>query len=333
MSSFAAIQLDDRTAWDAALEGIPHCYAHTWEGCAALSGEAQAETYLWSAAHAGERFACVVRERSFGGRIDAVTPYGFPGFVGSAPGEGLAQLWRRFAVNRGYVCAYLVLNPVLSDADTCAGLAQRHRTVYVVDLRRGEGELYARLSQNRKREVRTQATTVVDDEGLAAFFVATYPDFVARRDAAAAYDLSPESLWGLCESGSTFLVGTRQGGEIVAAALFAATPYLGDYVFGISAAGQSGHSGALVWAGVLELRRRGVPFLNLGGGVVEGDGVEGFKRRFGADELPLLIVKEVYDSAAYGELCETVGVDPSREAAYFPAYRSPGHVASAPGSA
>jgi hypothetical protein len=62
--------------------------------------------------------------------------------------------------------------------------------------------------------------------------------------------------------------------------------------------------------------------LNLGGGVKENDGVAEFKRRFGADEVPLRNVKQVYRRDIYEELCAEAGVDP-HASAYFPAYRDP----------
>jgi lipid II:glycine glycyltransferase (peptidoglycan interpeptide bridge formation enzyme) len=157
---------------------------------------------------------------------------------------------------------------------------------------------------------------------LADFFVATYPEFMASRGAASVYDLTPESLRLLCESEDTLLVGAQRDGELCAAALFGFTRYLGDYLFGISNVYGRGFSAALIWDAALDLRRRGVPFLNLGGGVVEGDGVAEFKRRFGADEMPLMSVKEIYLRDVYRQLCERADVDPD-DGRYFPAYRRP----------
>lgn len=333
MTSYRAIPLEDRDAWESALRGVPHAHAHTWPNCHAIALSSGWDTYLWSARLGDERFVCAVAERRFRGQLDVVTPYGFTGFVGSAPCEELHDLWRRFAVERGYVCAYLVLNPVLSDRSYFAETATRHRTVYVLDLRLTEEQLFARLSLNRKREVRrtreSRKTIVHDQESLRDFFVSTYPDFMARRDAAAVYSLSPESLRSLCDAQGTFLVGAQRSGELRAAALFACTPHLGDYVFGISEKGERGYSAALIWKGALELRQRGIPFFNLGGGVVEGDGVEQFKQRFGGARNPLMSVRDVYRPDIYRELCALAGVDSERDTDYFPSYRVPSQVPQA----
>jgi hypothetical protein len=308
VTSSRAVPLDDRAAWEKALEGVPHAFAHTWQHCEAIALSSGHATYLWHARDAGETYACVVAEREYLDHVDVFTPYGFTGFVGSASSADLAGAWHRFVAEREYVCAYLVLNPVLSDPSYFADVAARHRTVYVLDLRLSGEELCARLSLNRKRELRLSGDAdpiVRDQNALADFFVATYPEFMASRGAASVYDLTPESLRLLCESEDTLLVGAQRDGELCAAALFGFTRYLGDYLFGIS-----------------NVYGRGVPFLNLGGGVVEGDGVAEFKRRFGADEMPLMSVKEIYLRDVYRQLCERADVDPD-DGRYFPAYRRP----------
>src|SRR5262245_52018476 len=114
MVSYQAIPLDDRADWHVALEGMPHAFAHTWDHCQAIARSSGQVTHLWSARDGEGRYACVFAERKYGGLVDVVTPYGFTGFVGSAPSADLEAAWRRFAVEREYVCAYLVLNPVLS---------------------------------------------------------------------------------------------------------------------------------------------------------------------------------------------------------------------------
>jgi hypothetical protein len=76
----------------------------------------------------------------------------------------------------------------------------------------------------------------------------------------------------------------------------------------------------LIWAAVRELKRLGVPTLNLGGGVSEGDSLAEFKRRFGAKQVPLRHVKQVYRPGRYRQLSQRVGADPAAQG-YFPAYR------------
>ena len=61
----------------------------------------------------------------------------------------------------------------------------------------------------------------------------------------------------------------------------------------------------------------GMP-LNLGGGLVAGDGLEGFKRGFANAELPFVTHEIVCDPGAYERL--SAGRDAGD---FFPAYRAP----------
>jgi hypothetical protein len=163
---------------------------------------------------------------------------------------------------------------------------------------------------------------VQDRERLTGFFVRAYPDFMARRGAARVYDLSEQSLRHLCESPHVFMVGAERGREIVAVSLFGFTRDCGDFLYNVSIPGAEGHSAALIWEGVRELISHGVPLLNLGGGVVEGDSLAEFKERFRAQPRSLESVQQIYRRDAYDDLCQHAGVDPEQRHGYFPAYRS-----------
>ncbi len=83
------------------------------------------------------------------------------------------------------------------------------------------------------------------------------------------------------------------------------------------------HAVHLVWAGVERLRARASERLNLGGGIREGDDVAEFKRRFGAAELPLVSLRQVYRQDEYERLCLQAGVTYQRSG-WFPPYRAAG---------
>jgi hypothetical protein len=321
------ISLEDRSGWEAALASIPHCFAHTWESCRAMAVSSGYRTYLYCFERAGLRIVCPVAERPVSGLVDLVTPYGFAGFVGTGPYAGFADHWFRFATSRGYVCAYLVLNPVMTDGTYFAGVAKRHRTVYVLDLSLGEDALFARLATNRRRQVRKAdrdpSVLVHERERLTEFFVRVYADFMARRGAADVYTLSSESLNGLCEAPQVLMVGAEEGGHIVAVSLFGWTRDCGDFLYNVSLPGGERYSAPLIWAGVRQLISRGVPVLNLGGGVAERDSLAEFKERFGAEERPLESVQQIYRRDLYDELCREAGAGGRGSNAYFPAYRSP----------
>jgi hypothetical protein len=164
---------------------------------------------------------------------------------------------------------------------------------------------------------------VRDRDRLSAFFTRVYPDFIARRRAADVYKLSVESLDTLCASSQVIPVGAEENGEVVAVSLFGWTKACGDFLYNVSLPGAERYSAALIWEGVRHLIEKGVPVLNLGGGVVEGDTLDEFKRRFGGEARPLESVRQIYRPDVYEELCRRLGTEEQHATGYFPAYRSP----------
>ncbi len=73
-----------------------------------------------------------------------------------------------------------------------------HNRLYVMDLRGSERDLRARLSQNRRRQLRDWYSVAADLEHdrrrLTDFLVATYSDFFARKGAGSATDFATETM-------------------------------------------------------------------------------------------------------------------------------------------
>jgi hypothetical protein len=319
------IPLAGRADWERALEGIPHVFGHTWGSCRALGLDGGGEPALFVAEGGGVRVACPLIERPVEGRLDVATPYGFSGLTGTGPWPGFVAEWERFAAERGYVAGYLALNPLFGEetyADPEA-VSVANQT-FVLDLREGVEAARARLSTNRRRQLRgwRPEDYEVDGEELAEFFVAQYPPAMERKEAASRHRFGAETLRALCELPSTFLVGAREGGRLESVSLFGFTSHAGDFVFNAALPGCAHHSVALIWSAVHLLVDRGVPWLNLGGGMSPGDSLADFKARFGAMPLPMGAVKAVYDQAAYEDLCRRHGADPTDRGGFFPAYRN-----------
>ena len=333
MSAVDLVGLGDPDRWRAALQGIPHSFAHTWESCHAHHLTTGYDTSLLCVSADGARVACPIAERPVDGRADVVTPYGFSGFSGTGPCAGLPGRWADFARERGYVCAYLGLSPLFGDPSfTDPADVHPNKHVYVLDLTRSEAELHAALSTNRRRQLRTwdPAAHDLDRERLVAFFLAEYPRFMARKDASAQYAFSRATLEAICRLPDVFLLGAeRDDGTLEAASVFVHTPDAGEFLFNAALPGAAHHSTHLLWSAVHRLRGLGVPSLNLGGGVEEGDSLAQFKERFGARKVPLLALKQVFDRPVYERLCRERGADPDDVVAYFPPYRRPRRVTAA----
>jgi hypothetical protein len=327
------IPLAEPRRWADAVSEVPHGHAHTWGHCRAIQLTSELPTYLYRYERDTARVVCPLAERDFGSHVDVTTPYGFGGFAMSGDCESFPQDWATFARSRGWVCGYVGLNAVFCDGQGfTADEVHVQNRLYVMDLRGSERELLERLSRNRRRQLRnwsSVATSLEQDRGrLTEFLLANYGDFFARRGAGGATDFTLETMAAITSLENVFMVGAGQDEELEAVALFGHTPYCGDAVFNVSVPGGERHTVHLVWSAVERLRALGVERLNLGGGVREGDDVAEFKRRFGAAQLPLASLRQVYLPDVYERLCREAGVTSDRSG-WFPPYRAPGRAGPA----
>jgi len=328
MIKHQCIPLDSPTEWKAALTGINHGFAHTWEHCYAMHLTTGLRTFLYCFETDNGRIVCPIVERDFEGYVDIMKPYGFSGFVGNGDCLEFPHYWKEFARQRGYVCGYIGLNPIFGNTKYFEpSEVYQYNTVYVLDLTLSDQELYANLSKNRKRQLKNwdeiKSSLILDKAATKEFFVTHYIDFIREKNAPSFYYFSKETLSFLADLENVFLVGAGDSGELTAVSVFGHTPDTGEFLFNVSIDAGRNHSTLLMWYGINRLKSLGIPNLNLGGGDNKDDGVAQFKARFGSQKLPLGCVKQIYQPEIYMQLCRRASVDPSDIAGYFPAYRKP----------
>ena len=334
MTKHRLIPLEARSEWDRALEGTPHAFAHTWGHCHGIHLTSRLPTFLYRFERDGVRIVCPLSERRYRDEADIVTPYGFNGFAGTGDHPGFAEDWSAFVGSAGYVCGYIGLNPVLETASYYAPeTASTHNSVFVLDLRSPMDRLMEAVQPRRRTQLRAPlppGTEVVwDRERLTAFFLAVYPEFMRQAGAAPVYGFNAATLSFLCSLDSLFLVGAEVEGSLEAVVVFGHTPWIADYLFGVALPQGRHHSARLLWCGVEHLHALGIPLLNLGGGARPNDGIADFKRRFGARELTLTSLRQVYRPETFRALCRAAGVDANGEG-YFPPYHAPARAADRP---
>jgi hypothetical protein len=322
------VPLADRARWSECLRGIDHTFAHTWECCHAMHHTTGQPTFLYSFEAGEVRIVSPIAEREYDGTVDIVTPYGMSGFAATGEHPDFPAAWDAFARDRGWVCGYIGLNPLLERVSLSHGQDRfLHNEIYVLDLDRPEPEIESALSENRRRQLRSWAggpfALTEDGERLAEFVRIHAADFFRSRRASGVYAFSAETWRLLLNLPNVIMLGAERGGVVVAATMLAHSRDLGDYLFNFSTDDGTSASAPLLWFGAMKLRALGVKTLNLGGGIRPGDGVAAFKQRFGARALPLRSLRQVYDPARFEQLCSRAGVDPADRTSFFPPYRAP----------
>jgi hypothetical protein len=322
------ILLDSPAEWKNALRGIKHAFAHTWENCYAMHLTTGLNTYLYRFETENVRIVCPIAERTFGGYVDIVTPYGFSGFIGNGDCPEFSHYWEKFVKGRGYVCGYIALSPLFEN-DTYFKLdhVYESNSLYILDLTLSSDEIFTGLDRNRKRQLKDwekiAVNLIFDRTPLTDFFLTNYSEFIRRINASPANYFSTETLAFLCSLDNVFIVGAGKHKKIEAVYIFAYTPYAGDCLFNVALPEGRQHTTVLMWHGLNHLKSIQIPFLNLGGGVREHDSIAQAKQRFGSRRVPLRCLKQVYEPGIYEELCRRGNADPNDMAGYFPPYRKP----------
>ena len=328
MTRHKVIPLDSPIEWKAALSGIEHAFAHTWENCYAMQLTTGFRSYLYCFEADNVRIVCPIAERIFDKYVDIVTPYGFSGFVGTEDYPGFSEHWSSFVDKHGYVCGYIALNPAFENATYFRHEeAYQFNSLYFLDLTLSYEELFAKLDSNRKRQLRdwekAAPSFILDRRALTEFLLTTYPSFVRRVNASAANRFTRETLTFLCGLDGVFMVGAGEHETIEAVYLFSYTPYAADWLLNVALVEGRHYAAALLWYGLNHLKSLRIPVLNLGGGIRENDGVAQFKQRFGAKRVPFRCLKQVYNRVIYDEICHRRNAIPADTIGYFPAYRAP----------
>lgn len=320
------IPLESPAAWNDALKGIKHAFAHTWESCYAMHLTTGFKTYLYCLETEHVRIVCPISERVFNGYIDIVTPYGFSGFVGNGDFPEFPPYWKEFVKKKGYACGYISLNPIFENSTYFeADDAYQSNSLYFLDLTTSQENLFSNLDSNRKRQLRgwerTSPDLIFDKAALTGFFLANYHDFIRGLKASPVYYFTKETLAFLCKLENVFMVGAGHPEKIEAVSMFANNRYASDYMFNVPLPEGRSHAVTLLWSGVNHMKSERVPVLNLGGGAREGDSLAQFKQRFGARKTPSKCLKQVYEPAIYKALCRRACADPDNMSGYFPPYR------------
>jgi Acetyltransferase (GNAT) domain len=280
----------------------------------------EAEAVTHTIAIEGDRellLPAIVRPIDSTGRLDAISPYGYPGADRtpedpSDPEEvdwsetGLVSIFVRDRIGDRPSFAGGTLRTHVQVADGDAGVRKRLREQIRRNERRG---WETRLIPGREVEM-----------GQLGAFERAYAETMARTGAAQRY-LYPTSYFArlLLSEPSWLILAEREGQPLAGAIAAASDGYLHYYLGGTADEALSDSPMKnLFWAMIAHGADLGLP-VNLGGGVTPGDSLDEFKRGFANAEASWYTHEVICDPGAYGELAKAAGEAPE---GFFPAYRA-----------
>ena len=320
------IPLSSREIWNSRLNEIPHHFAHSWEHCQAMYLSTGYPTYLYSFRLDKTIVLCPLCERSYEGFADIVTPYGFNGFISNGDCGVFNSYWKSFIKDKGYVCGYFGLNPLIDfDLGFTTDEIRANNEIFALDLNLPPDKLMDGMDANRRRQHkkldRLRSNLTTDKERLSAFFINNYAHFMKGKAARGAYHFTDSSLQMMAGMESVIMTGWVENDQVEAVSLFGYTPYAADFLFNISTDKGRETSFALMWLAIEKLSSMNIPVLNLGGGVKMGDSLSIYKKRYGGEVKSLRSLQQVYDRPVFNQLCKDSGKDNS-DTSYFPPYRA-----------
>lgn len=324
------IPLAERGRWNAALDGLAVGFTHRPEYSAVTALASGHAPGLWAWEGARGRAVCpLVRRGAPGGGFDLATPLGFGGFAIEGDTAGLATEWTQAWHDAGALSAYVQLSPWREASDWQAllsgfdGERGPSRECWLWDLRPAPGDLWSGMHPNHRRflqQWQEEAIAICDEPAeLEPAFDRLYVAFLGEHAVARDYRFPPGSLSALAGVPGALWLGARDAaGRIEAVVLFLWQGARADLFLAASSPDGRRHSRGLYWEGARRLRERGVHTLNLGGGVVDGDALAQFKRRFGARARGTLALRQVFDRQGFARACTLAGVDDTASGRFPP---------------
>lgn len=320
---YTTIDVFEKEKWNRALEDVPHAFTHTVDHCKSVHINTGNRIFLFLFEKDDVKICCPIMERNFNGRKDIAKPFGISGFTGNGTHPDFHKTWLNFVKKRRYITGYTGLHPLFGDK---SWFPQKnifsHATIQVLNLRPSVKSILKNMSGGRRRQLnkwsKTKDKLTSNRNEIETFFLNYYHDFLDRKNAASYYYFSDSAMKSIFSTENSIMVGALEDNKVVSAAFFGYSNFLADYQFIFSLPGKNHHSADIIWYAILELKKMDVPMLNLGGG---GKGISEFKRRFGAYDLPMFSIKEVYDEQAYAHYSGDESGDVRIHKGYFPKYR------------
>ena len=262
------------------------------------------------------RLPVLVRSIEGTERVDAISPYGYPGASGryDEPIDPGVIDWSE----TGLVSVFL--RDRIGDPCLSGGTLRNH-----VHIAEGDSGIRKRLREqirrNERRGWEVQAISGPEaGRSARAAFERAYAETMARTGAAERYLYPSNYFERLLRSERSWLVlGARERERFAGAIAVASDGYLHYYLGGTADEALGASPMKNLFAAMIALGTElGLP-LSLGGGLTPGDSLDDFKRGFANGKAPFHTHELICDQAAYEELAAKSAPAPE---GFFPAYRS-----------
>ncbi len=318
------VGLSDKSLWQELLHGIEHSFYQTWDYCNAISQSQDHEIELLKICDSANGIIIIFSKRSkIPGYFDIYSPYGFGGII--SWGNDLENIYSglsNWLKCNNVVTAFLMAHPVFTSSNDKH--LESHRSAFVIDLSKSIDELWENLGDGHKYEIKKitkKSAFILTDDKQAIFnkLPLLYTETITRVGAGSPYYFSTSTLQDLTFNESSLVLGAMIDDEIKAVIMISYTKECAEYFLNASSEDGRIMTRSLLWDAIKKLKFLGVKKFNVGGGAIEGDQLEHFKKRMGGYKVPISVYKKTINQEMYNKLCSTFCIG-DVDTSYFPPY-------------
>lgn len=217
--------------------------------------------------------------------------------------EDIEEAVSMYAINRGIYTSYICLHPLSNISKS-----EDFKTMqYYLNIKNQEADkLYLNFSKTIKNKIKLAEKYYWTNEtplGLDMFYDLYLKQYknISNKN----YIFSKESFKSLFFAEDTLVVasGLFDSNVPLSFSIFGLKNTIAEYLFSVSDADHRNLSAANLYFAIKKLIELKYEYINLGGGVTPGDGIEKFKSRFGSIGVPKSSLKLVLNEDKYNDLC------------------------------
>lgn len=317
--------LNQREDWNRSISGLNLSVYFTWEYASIIGDNYESSINLLKFCNESEGIILIFASRSKDGVYrDIFSPYGMDGihFWGKTS-ESIIDGLNHYLRLNNIVTYYQLSHPSYQSSQV--EFSPGDRTIYVLDIQKSNESILKGFHENHRYEInkfkKNKFDLVEDREKISDSFIELYSQTLERVNASDTYYFTSDTLRRLVAGDISFPLGVSLDGKIQCVIVFLVKGEWAEYYINASTDFGRCATRFLIWEGIQLLKKIGVKYLNLGGGITEGDALAQFKKRFGGSEGKLRVSKQITFPEEYNRLCLENSVD-GKKTSYFPAYWS-----------
>jgi hypothetical protein len=319
---FISCEISEKNAWNNALSGIDVSVYFTWEYLSILQLNYSSRIYLLKIYNdQGGLITFFTKRTKDQKSFDIYSPYAMDGVHIWGTSDKVIAEFINYLAKDNIATYYLANHPgykfIQNDNFTS------YRSLYTLNLTLDSLLLWNNLDPNHRYEInkfsKQQHQIVTDKLLIKEPFLNLYHETFERVKANNSYNFSNEFLSELIDSDITYACGAFINGNIECVIILLIKNNWAEYYINASSLAGRNATRALIWNAILHLKENGIRLLNLGGGIIENDSLDQFKKKFGGEKKKMNLFRGIASPDGFNRLCKEYNVS-VESTNYFPPY-------------